>query len=55
MENGMERKLTDATDQLGILLLDMMLVSLKKIHQENEIIQGFADARNGTKKMPTPF
>ena len=55
MENGMERKLTELTDQFGILLLDMMLGSLKKIHHENEIFQGFKDARNGTKKMPTPF
>ncbi len=54
-DEQLERKLTDVTDQLGILLLDMLLVSLKKINHESEIFQEFEDARNGTKKMPTLF
>ena len=49
-DEQLERKLTDVTDQLGILLL-----SLKKINHESEIFQEFEDARNGTKKMPTLF
>ena len=54
-DEQVERKLNELTDQLGTLVLDMLVVSLKKINHESEIFQEFEDARNITKEMSTPF
>lgn len=54
-DEQLERKLNDVTDQLGILVLDMLLVSLKKINRESEIFQEFEDARSNTKEASMPF
>ncbi len=54
-DEQLERKLNDLTDQLGTLVLDMLLVSLKKINRESEIFQEFEDARNITKEASMPF
>jgi hypothetical protein len=54
-DEQLERKLNDLTDQLGTFVLDMLLVSLKKINHESEIFQEFEDARNITKETSVPF
>ena len=54
-DEQLEKKLNELTDQLGNLMLDMLLVSLKKINRESEIFQEFEDAREITKEMPVPF
>ena len=54
-DEQLERKLNDLTDELGTLVLDMLLVSLKKINRESDILQEFEDARKVTKEMPVPF
>ena len=54
-DEQLERKLNEITDQLGTLMLDMLLVSLKKINHESVIFQEFEDARKITKEMSVPF
>lgn len=54
-DEQLERKLNDVTDQLGTLVLDLLLVSLKKINRESEIFQEFEDARSNTKEASMPF
>ena len=54
-DEQVERKLNELTDELGTLILDMLVVSLKKINHESEIFQEFEDARNITKEVSVPF
>ena len=54
-DEQLERKLNEITDQLGTLMLDMLLVSMKKINRESEIFQEFEDAKKITEEMPVPF
>ncbi len=54
-DEQLERKLNELTDQLGTLVLDMLLVGLKKINNESEIFQEFEDARTSTGQRPVPF
>ena len=55
-DEQLERKLNELTDQLGSLVLDMLLVGLKKINTESEIFQEFEDARTSTgHHRPVPF
>jgi len=44
-EEDLERKLEEITDQLGHLMLDLILVGLKKVNTEKEIYKEFVDAR----------
>lgn len=41
----LEQKLEECTDLLGHLLLDLLIVSLKKIAKENQAFSDIADAR----------
>ena len=45
-DEKLEQKLSEISDQLGHLLLDFLLVSLKKINIENLILTEFEDARD---------
>ena len=54
-DEQLEGKLNELTDQLGTLVLDMLLVGLKKINNESEIFKEFEDARNSTTNRPVPF
>ena len=54
-DEHLEKKLNDITDQLGNLLLDMLLVSLKKINHENIIFKEFEDARHPLEGEKIPF
>ncbi len=44
-EEKLEKKFEEITDQLGYLMLDLILVSLKKVNTEKEIYKEFVDAR----------
>lgn len=54
-DEQLERKLNELTDQLGSLVLDMLLVGLKKLNKESEIFQEFEDARTSTGHRSVPF
>jgi len=54
-DEQLERKLNELTDQLGSLVLDMLIVGLKKVNTESEIFQEFEDARTSTGQRPIPF
>ena len=54
-DEQVEKKLNELTDELGILVLDMLVVSLKKINHESLLFQEFEDARKITKEMQVPF
>ncbi len=54
-DEQLERKLNDLTDQLGNLVMDMLLVSLKKINHESEIFKEFEDAKSITEEVSEPF
>ena len=41
----LEKKLEEFTDLLGHLLLDLLLVSLKKMAKENQVFCDFADSK----------
>jgi hypothetical protein len=55
-EDGqLEQKLNELADQIGYLLLDTLLISLKKIHAENLIFKEFQDARYPTSDNRNDF
>ncbi|MBW6485833.1 MAG: hypothetical protein K0B01_06750 [Syntrophobacterales bacterium] len=41
----LEQKLEECTDLLGHLLLDLLIVSLKKIAAENQVFSDIADSK----------
>jgi len=47
-DEQLEQKLNELSDQLGHLLLDALLISLKKINAENLIFKEFEDAKHPT-------
>jgi len=54
-DEQVERKLNELTDELGTLMLDMLVVSLKKINHESLLFKEFEDARKITEEMQVPF
>ncbi len=54
-DEQLETKLNELTDQLGSLVLDMLIVGLKKLNNESEIFQEYEDARTSTGSRPIPF
>jgi hypothetical protein len=44
-EEKLEKRFNEITDQLGYLLLDLFMVSLKKLNTENQIFMDFEDTR----------
>jgi len=51
----LEKKLDECTDILGHLLLDLLLVSLKKMAKENEIFCDFEDSKLSAQRNVEPF
>jgi len=45
-DEQLEKKLDALTDQLGHFLLDILLVSLKRVNHENIIFKEFEELRN---------
>ena len=44
-EEEVEQKLEEITSRIGYLLLDLILIGLKKVNRENEIYKEFVEAR----------
>ncbi len=44
-EEELEKKLEKITDQIGYLVLDLILIGLKKVNTENEIYKDFVEAK----------
>lgn len=54
-DEGLEQKLEELTDLVGQLVLDMLLVSLRKACNEHQIFREFAETRDPTTKKAKPF
>jgi len=54
-EEKLEKKLEEITDQLGYLLLDLLLISLKRLNSENQIFKEFEDVRLETPSEDLSF
>lgn len=55
-DEQLERTFNELSDQLGKLVLDILLAGLKKANNESEILQEFEDARTSTTTTrPVPF
>lgn len=52
-DEKLEQRLSEISDQLGMLLLDFLLVSLKKISAEHLIYSEFEDCRRPDGKQNT--
>ena len=50
-DQNLEQKMEELTDQIGHLLLDIILVSLKKVSREHQI---YADIKDSQWSIPTP-
>ena len=44
-ERELEEKITEIVDQMGYLLMDVILISLKKINTENQTLKELFDIR----------
>lgn len=54
-DEGLEQTLEELTDLMGKLVLDMLLVSLRKIVRENQIFQEIAETKWARPQQPDPF
>lgn len=54
-DESLEAKLEELSDQVGHLVLDLLLVSLKKVVRENVIFSEIADARLDVSGREQPF
>ena len=45
-DEGLEQKFEELTDLMGQLVLDVLLVSLRKVVQENQVFREWAEVRN---------
>ena len=54
-DEGLEQKLEELTDLVGQLVLDMLLVSLRKACNEHQIFREFAETRDPATKKTDPF
>ncbi len=54
-EEIVENKFNEITDKIGFLMLDLILISLKKISRENQIYSDFADVIRPEPEEKYPF
>jgi len=54
-EEQLEKIFEEITSQLGYLLLDLMLISLRKIQSEKDLFAEFLDAKLACKNNTHPF
>lgn len=54
-DDGLEKKLEELTDLVGELMLDILLVSLRKVVRENQIFREFAEAKWPIAQKPDSF
>jgi len=51
----LERKFEELSNQVGHLVLDILLISMKKVVRENSIFSEFAEARLDAQAEKEPF
>ena len=54
-DEELEQKLEQLTDLMGQLLLDMLLVGLRKVVKENQIFQELAETKWPISQKPESF
>lgn len=54
-DEGLEQKLEELTDLAGQLLLDILLVSLRKVVREHQIFRELAEAKWPVTQKPDSF
>ncbi len=54
-DNDLEQKLDELAELVGRIILDMLLVSLRKVCNEQQIFQEFVETRDSTTKQTEPF
>jgi len=54
-DEELEEKFEEITHLIGQLLIDMVLVNLRKISHEYQTYQEFAETRNPKRKRTQPF
>jgi len=54
-DEELEQKLEELTDLMGQLVLDMLLVGLRKVVRENQIFKEFTEAKLPVSQNPTSF
>lgn len=54
-DEGLEQKLEELTDLAGQLMLDILLVSLRKVVRENQIFRELAEAKWPVAQKPDSF
>lgn len=54
-DEGLEQKLEELTDLAGQLLLDILLVSLRKVVRENQVFRELAESKWPIAQKPESF
>lgn len=54
-DENLELKLEELTDLLGHLVLDLLLVSLRKVVKENQVCQELAEAKHALHEHSGPI
>jgi hypothetical protein len=54
-DEGLEQKLEQLTDLMGQLMLDMLLVGMRKVVKENQVFQELAETKWPVSKKPESF
>jgi hypothetical protein len=54
-EEMVEKKFDELTDKIGFLVLDLLLISLKKIGRENQVYSDFVDVKRPEPEQDYPF
>jgi hypothetical protein len=54
-DESLEQKLEELTDLMGQLVLDILLVGLRKAGRENQIFREFAEAKYPLPPKQNPF
>jgi hypothetical protein len=54
-DEALERKLEDLTDQMGHLVLDILLASMRKVVKENLVFSDWLDSKLSAQTEEEPF
>ena len=54
-EETVEQKFEVLTDQIGNLLLDLILISVRRVARENQVYSDFADVKRTAPEQDYPF
>jgi ATP-dependent RNA circularization protein (DNA/RNA ligase family) len=54
-EETVEQKFEALTDQIGYLLLDLILISVRRVARENQVYSDFVDVKRPVPEQDYPF